>query len=227
MRRKAPRAPLKAFLFDLDGVLWFSVDAHRLAFQKAFHEMGIPWTFPRHGFAPYSGMTTERALERVLEDRGVRWTARRRAEFGRIKRRWALRFLRRSASLQLRLYPTLQKLQLTYDLALVSSAHPETVKIFLQRSRTGRFFKAVLSSGNVPYSKPDPRIYKEAVRRLGIRPKEGVAVEDTVSGTQAAIGAGLHVIGMRGTCAPRLLIQSGAFKTIGKITDLLSYASRS
>src|SRR6188508_2608993 len=101
---------LKAILLDLDGVLWFSVDAHRHAFEKTFKEMGFPWRFSPRRFSPYSGMTTEKALEHVLKDRKVRWTPAQLAQFGRLKRKWAMRLLRTHAPLQTRLSYTLKRL---------------------------------------------------------------------------------------------------------------------
>jgi beta-phosphoglucomutase len=215
----------RAILFDLDGVLWFSVDAHRAAFEKAFHEMGLPLTFSKRAFSPYSGMTTEKALHHVLQDHKIRWTAGRRAEFSRRKRAWALRYLQKEAKLQQRLLPTLKRLRRTHLLGLVSSGHPQTIRVFLKRSRSERLFSVILSHGDVPYSKPHPRIYKTALRRLRLRPHEAVAIEDTVSGTHSARGAGIPVIGMRGTCAPKLLRRAGAFKIVSRLTDLLNHAS--
>ena len=217
---------VKAFLFDLDGVLWFSVDAHRLAFQKALHLMGFRWNFPKKTFGPYSGFTTEKALERVLEDKEEIWTAKQQHRFHQLKRQWALRFLMTQTRLHPRLITTLKKLHQTHKIALVSSAHPDSVKLFLKRSKTKRLFDVVVHSGHVPQSKPDPRIYKEAMRRLKIRPEEGVAIEDSISGAQAALRAGLRVIGMKGTIPPRKLRKTGAFVTVSRLTDILPYAIR-
>ena len=227
MRTKKPIGRPRAILFDLDGVLWFSVDVHRLAFQKAFQEMGVPITYSKHAFSPYSGMTTEKALQHVLKDQKIRWSAKRQAEFSDRKRIWALRYLQKDAKLQKQLYPTLKRLHRTLRIGLVSSGHPHSIEVFLRRSRARRLFSVVLSHGDVPFSKPHPRIYKTALTRLKLQPHEAVAVEDTVSGTQSARGAGIAVIGMRGTCAPKLLRQAGAFKIVSRITDLLHYATPS
>lgn len=217
----------RAILFDLDGVLWFSVDAHRHAFENAFAEMGHPWRFSKRAFSPYSGMTTEKALHHVLKDHHIRWSAGQQAEFSRIKRFWALRLLEKEARLQTKLLPTLKRLSRTHRLGLVSSGHPHTIDVFLRRSRTRRMFDVILSNGDVPFSKPHPRIYQTAIRRLKMNPKDAVAIEDTVSGTHAAKGAGIPVIGMRGTCAPQLLRRAGAFKIVSQITDLLNHAADS
>jgi beta-phosphoglucomutase-like phosphatase (HAD superfamily) len=63
------------------------------------------------------------------------------------------------------------------------------------------------------------------MRRLKIRPEEGIAIEDSVSGAQAALRAGLSVIGMEGTIPVRTLRRTGVFASIGRLTDLLPYAT--
>jgi HAD superfamily hydrolase (TIGR01509 family) len=46
-----------------------------------------------------------------------------------------------------------------------------------------------------PVSKPDPAVYLEALRRLGLRAEEAVAIEDSARGAQAAVAAGCPTIG--------------------------------
>lgn len=46
-----------------------------------------------------------------------------------------------------------------------------------------------------PTSKPDPAIYVHAVERLGIGPPQGLAVEDSAPGAEAAVAAGLPTLG--------------------------------
>jgi beta-phosphoglucomutase-like phosphatase (HAD superfamily) len=46
-----------------------------------------------------------------------------------------------------------------------------------------------------PTSKPDPAIYRFAADRLGIEAHEGLAVEDSVTGAESAVAAGIPTIG--------------------------------
>jgi beta-phosphoglucomutase-like phosphatase (HAD superfamily) len=46
-----------------------------------------------------------------------------------------------------------------------------------------------------PTSKPDPAIYTAAIKRLGITPELGIAVEDSATGARSAVAAGLATIG--------------------------------
>ena len=47
----------------------------------------------------------------------------------------------------------------------------------------------------VPTSKPDPAVYSFAGVRLGVRGDEAVAIEDSVTGARAAVGAGFPTVG--------------------------------
>jgi beta-phosphoglucomutase-like phosphatase (HAD superfamily) len=46
-----------------------------------------------------------------------------------------------------------------------------------------------------PVSKPNPAVYLEALKQLGVRAEEAVAIEDSVRGAQAAVAAGCPTIG--------------------------------
>lgn len=47
-----------------------------------------------------------------------------------------------------------------------------------------------------PTSKPDPAVYQFALRALGATPAQAVAIEDSVTGAQSAIAAGIVTIGI-------------------------------
>lgn len=70
-----------------------------------------------------------------------------------------------------------------------ASAHPELVQAQLLE-----FFDATVFGDEVVVRKPDPEIYREALRRLEITdPTDVWAVEDSANGILAALGAGLSV----------------------------------
>ncbi len=57
-------------------------------------------------------------------------------------------------------------------------------------------FQTVVSAEDVEQPKPAPDIYLEACRRLGARPSECAALEDSPPGVAAAVAAGMYVIGV-------------------------------
>jgi HAD superfamily hydrolase (TIGR01509 family) len=56
------------------------------------------------------------------------------------------------------------------------------------------YFREIITGNMVARGKPDPEIYTVACERLGIRPENSYAVEDSPNGIRSAHGAGLKVI---------------------------------
>jgi beta-phosphoglucomutase-like phosphatase (HAD superfamily) len=53
-----------------------------------------------------------------------------------------------------------------------------------------------VATATVP-SKPAPDVYEDAAGRLGVDPRDSVAVEDSEHGAEAAANAGMHAIAYR------------------------------
>ncbi|KAI0017465.1 HAD-like domain-containing protein [Xylariomycetidae sp. FL0641] len=90
-----------------------------------------------------------------------------------------------------------------YRLAVVSSSAMPRVRASLRKVGHDRYFPdgAVFSAASSlapPSSKPDPAIYRFACARLGVDPKECVAIEDSRSGATAAKNAGIPLMGYVG-----------------------------
>lgn len=63
-------------------------------------------------------------------------------------------------------------------------------------------FTATVSSEEVPQGKPSPDVYEEAMRRLGVDPGNGAAVEDSSNGIRSAHAAGLLVVALPNATYP-------------------------
>jgi beta-phosphoglucomutase-like phosphatase (HAD superfamily) len=55
-------------------------------------------------------------------------------------------------------------------------------------------FGAIVSGADLGSPKPNPAVYREACRRLGVEPADAVAFEDSVVGIRSAVDAGLTVV---------------------------------
>ena len=58
-------------------------------------------------------------------------------------------------------------------------------------------FDAILTRENVSRIKPDPEVYRLALRTLGVRPDEALVFEDSLPGLQAAQAAGIETVVVR------------------------------
>ena len=79
-------------------------------------------------------------------------------------------------------------------LALASNSGREIVDTALATARLAEAFDAIVTADDVSDGKPAPDIYLLACERLGVRPEDSLALEDTPSGIAAAKAAGLACI---------------------------------
>lgn len=80
-------------------------------------------------------------------------------------------------------------------LAAISNSPDGSVENMVRALGVGGHLEFALDSQRVGYSKPDPRIFAEAVGRLGVDPREAVYVGDSYSQDVAgARGAGLNAV---------------------------------
>jgi HAD superfamily hydrolase (TIGR01509 family) len=72
----------------------------------------------------------------------------------------------------------------------------------LDRFALRRFFEIILTKDDVSRRKPDPQIYLESTRRLGLERRAVLVVEDSVPGIRAAKAAGLTCVAVRSSQTP-------------------------
>ena len=107
-----------------------------------------------------------------------------------------------------------------YLLALASSSKKKDIRRMLKENELGTYFTVVVSGEEYKESKPDPEIYNDVKKQLGLNSEECLVVEDSTYGIRAAKAAGLEVIAVDD---PRFSFdQSEADGWIKKVTDLLS-----
>ena len=72
--------------------------------------------------------------------------------------------------------------------------------LILERLGLNDYFDAVVDGNDLTKSKPDPQVFLLAAKRLGVPPEHCVVVEDADAGVEAALAAGMRVVGV-GTAA--------------------------
>jgi HAD superfamily hydrolase (TIGR01509 family) len=81
-----------------------------------------------------------------------------------------------------------------WPVALASSADRPVIETVLEAIGLAPAFTAVVSSNEVAHGKPAPDVYLAAAVKLGVRPADAVAVEDSGNGMLSAKTAGMTVI---------------------------------
>jgi putative hydrolase of the HAD superfamily len=91
----------------------------------------------------------------------------------------------------------LRALRPRYQTALLSNAWDDLRQVLEQRLKILDAFDQVIISAEVGLMKPDERIFRLAVERLGVAPGEAVFVDDFVHNVEGARLAGLQAIHFR------------------------------
>jgi HAD superfamily hydrolase (TIGR01509 family) len=89
---------------------------------------------------------------------------------------------------------TVRRVAARWPVGLASSAHRDVIDASLAATGLGGVFGVVVSSDEVDHGKPQPDVYLEAARRLGVTPRACLVVEDSYNGVRAAKAAGMTVV---------------------------------
>ncbi len=81
-----------------------------------------------------------------------------------------------------------------YVIGLASSTRQESVNRNLEIAGIRDYFSVIITGDVVEHSKPKPDIYLLACERLGVRPEETFAIEDSHNGIRSAYSAGMKPI---------------------------------
>lgn len=189
MNPAAELAGRRVWFLDLDGTLVDSAPAHEAAFRGAIAELA-PGLLGSFRYQAHAGASTREVMARLGAGPDVvEKLARRKQELyrgyvdaGRVAPLpGAERLLDRLARRGRAAY-------------LVTGGSRGSVERVLAACSLHRRFRGVLTGDDVTPGKPDPAVYREACRRWAVDPADAVAVEDSVHGVLAAIGAGLVTV---------------------------------
>jgi len=197
---------LAALIFDVDGTLADTErDGHRPAFNAAFAEAGLDWTWSVELYGELLKVTggKERIryyIERFRPDFGpAQDLAGFVADLHRRKTEHYLRMLRAGA---IPLRPGVMRLlrearNAGIRLAIATTTTPENVTTLLECSGgpdLPRWFEVIAAGDVVAAKKPAPDIYQLALRELGLPANACVAVEDSANGLRSALAADIRAV---------------------------------
>ncbi|MGO4574056.1 HAD family hydrolase [Microvirga sp. 2TAF3] len=89
-------------------------------------------------------------------------------------------------------------LSLPHPRCVASSSTPERIALSLRVTGLDDLFTDVFSAVEVERGKPAPDLFLHAASRMSAHPTECLVIEDSPAGVQAAIAAGMRVIGFTG-----------------------------
>ena len=202
-----------AILWDMDGVLADSTRLHYLSWVKTFEKRGIEIsyemftrTFGRNNRAVLTDFLGrppgEEELEEIAEEKEV----------------WFREHIPGNMDLLPGVMDWLQRFQAwNFKQAVASSAPQENIELQVDSLNIRPFFGGLVSAAKLP-GKPDPAVFLEAARRLGIAPADCVVMEDAPAGVQGAKNGGMRCVAVLTTQNTSAL--QGADLIVNRLTDL-------
>jgi HAD superfamily hydrolase (TIGR01509 family) len=184
---------LKGVIFDIDGTLVDSNDAHAQSWVDTFAEAG--YEVPFEDVRPLIGMGADKLLPKTV---GVRHESeqgkkliRRRSEIFREKYLPGLRPLPGARGLVLRVREDGLKA------IVATSAKDEELTGLLKAAAVDDLMEEKATASDAKRSKPDPDIVEAAVEESGVSPDNAVMIGDTPYDVEAATRAGVRIIAFR------------------------------
>jgi beta-phosphoglucomutase len=184
---------IKAFIFDLDGVITETSEYHYLAWQRLSDEEGLP--FDRAANDALRGVSRRDSLLKILAGREI--AAEKFEEMMQRKNAYYVDYLEEMTPAN-RLEGVTEFLETARKLGLklgIGSASKNAVMV-LEKIGLGDFFDAVGDGNAVVHSKPAPDIFIWTAGALGIPVEQTVVFEDASAGIDAAKRAGAYSVGI-------------------------------
>jgi HAD superfamily hydrolase (TIGR01509 family) len=196
---------LKAVIFDVDGTLADTEEAHRQAFNVTFKEFGLPWYWNVERYVELLAVTggKERLAHycrcvdpaRLAEPDGMAFIAKlharktrvyeRRVEMGVVPvRPGVVRLIR-------------ELLEAGVRLAIATTTSRANVDVLLATTLAdipANCFEVIGAGEQATAKKPAPDIYRWVLAQLGLPGDTFLAIEDSKNGVCAALDAGIPVL---------------------------------
>ena len=199
---------LKAVIFDVDGTLAETEELHRAAFNAAFAEAGLDWSWDRDRYfellAVEGGLARMRHYAETHRPRDLT-TMEHAGDFERLHERKQALFvsmIEEGAALRPGVARLIEDLRSSgIKLAACTTSTRETFEALILNAfgiDALDWFAAVVTREDVETVKPDPAPYRLTLQRLGVPPEAAIVIEDSARGVASASGAGLEVLAAPG-----------------------------
>jgi beta-phosphoglucomutase len=184
---------LRAFIFDLDGVITDTAEYHYRGWKRLADEEGLPFT--REDNEALRGVSRRESLLLLLKGRV--YPEEKLQEMMARKNNYYLEFIKEITPRDL--LPGAKELveelrAAGYKTALGSAS--KNAREVIERLGIASLFDAISDGYSVERAKPAPDLFLHAAGQLGLPPGECVVVEDAAAGIEAARAGGFRSVGL-------------------------------
>lgn len=186
---------VKAFIFDLDGVIVDTAKYHYLAWKKIANQLGIDFTHEHNELL--KGVSRVRSLDIILELGNVKASQEDKDKWLVQKNEDYLSYLVTMDESEILpgVMPILNYLKNNKQGIALGSAS-KNAKPILEKTGIMSYFDAIVDGNDVSNAKPDPEVFLQAAKLLNASNENSIVFEDSVAGIQAANIANMTSVGI-------------------------------
>jgi len=183
---------IKAVIFDMDGLLIDTELLQSKSFELLIRSYDKKPIFQENGLIHDIG--TKGNIQRIIiEKHGIKGSV---ESLTKKRRRFYRQLLEKT---QVKIMPGGKKLleilkKKNLKLAIASNAYANFVNILIKRVNLEKYFDAIVTIDDVLKPKPFPDLYLETAKKLKVKPKNCLVLEDSEAGVIAAKKAKMKVI---------------------------------
>lgn len=175
---------IKSIIFDLDGVLFDSEKVHADAWEISFRKRGI--IVSDEDYLAGAGITDKLFMKYLVQKK--RAPAKTNPEtIMKEKLRNLIKIAERGG---VPLFPgvksAVKALSKKYILCTATNSGRKFVYTVLRNAGILKYFKIIITKNEIKKPKPSPEIYLKCLKRLGLRARECLVIEDSVPGIASA-----------------------------------------
>jgi len=188
-------ARYRGVIFDLDGVITDTARYHYLAWKKLADELGI--YFDEVINERLKGVSRLQSLEIILEKSDKKYSQEEKEYYANKKNEYYKEMIKRITPEDLlpgveRFIEELKKRGIKIAIASVSKNAFTVVENLKIRDK----FDYIVDANEIKRGKPDPEIFLNAAKHLGIPPEKCIGIEDSAAGITAIKKAGMFAVGV-------------------------------
>lgn len=190
---------LRALIFDVDGTLAETEEAHRRAFNETFRQAGLDWHWPVEEYTRL--LTTTGGKERIRRYRDeLAVTFPTDEQIAALHERKTARYADILRDGDLKLRPGIRELigaarEAGLKIAIATTTSRSNVTVLCEACWgicAEHVFDVIAAGDEVQAKKPAPDVYLLVLARLGLDADQAIAFEDSMAGLRAASAAGLR-----------------------------------
>lgn len=182
---------IQALIFDCDGTLADTMPAHYQAWLEVLRPHGID--FPEDRFYAMGGMPTDKIVVELCGEAGKS------LDVNALVRQKALAFQHKIGEVRPieKVVDVARAHRGKVPMAVASGGQRRMVEKTLAQIGVLDWFPVLVTAEDTHHHKPEPDVFLEAARRLGVAPAACTVYEDTDLGLEAARRAGMRWVDVR------------------------------